>query len=238
MTTAIAPALPVTPLALTDLSAPKLLSIFKRQAKDIHSLAKQILTDGLLNPILVRRSGRSLVVVDGSKRLAAMQLLKRAGKLPRSLSRVPCIVSDEAIAAPVPALPSVPMLKTDAELARAINAALKSGQSRSVIAARFDCAPAVIDYAASLNTLHPQIREYFNSGHIGLDQAAAFAGIENIDAQWRLLQELGPFAHANEVIAAILAGQTVVDMPDGNVMIMPSRRLPSPSKSAPRPMAA
>lgn len=222
--------LPVIPLAMTDLSAPKAARAFKWIGKDTHSLAKRILTDGLLNPILVRRSGSQMVVVDGLKRLAALKLLKRAGKLPRSLTRVPCIVTDEEVAAPVPAMPAVPILKTDAELARAINAALKSGLSHSAIAERFDCPAVTINYAASLVNLHPQIREYFNSGHIGMDQAAAFAGIENIDAQWRLLQELGPFAHASEVICAILAGQTVVDMPDGNVMIMPSRCTPSPKQ--------
>lgn len=221
--------LPMTSVAMTDLSGPGILKSWGRQAKTIHSLAKQILRDGLLNPIQVRRRGAGFIVIDGTKRLAAMQLLKRHGRLPRSLSRVPCIVSDNAAAALMPALPAAPMLKTDAELARAISVAAKAGQSRAAIAARFDCAPHIIDYAASLGGLHIQIREYFNSGHISLEQAAAFAGIENQDAQWRLLQELGPFAHASEVIAAILAGKTVVDMPDGNIMIMPSRRLPSPT---------
>ncbi len=221
MTTA---SLPVTPVAMTDLSGVTFVKVWSRHAKDIHSLAKQILRDGLLNPIMVKRHGGKFVVVDGGKRLAAMQLLKRSGRLPRSLFRVPCIVSDSTGSAP--ALSQAPMLKTDAELARAINAARAAGQSPEAIAARFDCAPAVVNYAASTDALHPQIFEYFNSGHINLEQAAAFSGIESQDAQWRLLQELGPFAHAKDVIAAILAGKTVVDMPDGNIMIMPSRRAP------------
>jgi len=235
MTTAT---LPVTPLSISVLMKTLPGKALRLKAKDIHSLAKRILRDGLLNPIVVRRRGAQLVVVDGAKRLAAMKLLKRHNRLPRSLYKIPCIVTDDALDAPLPEAKPAPALKTDAELARAINDAVKAGQSRDAIAARFDCAPAYIDYAASLSDLNPQIKDYFRSGHICLEQAAAFASIECPDAQWRLLQELGPFAHADDVIAAILAGKTVVDMPDGNVMIMPSRRTPSPRRSARQTMAA
>ena len=221
--------LPITSLAMHDLSMP-CLTRFRRHAKDIHTLAKRILKDGLLNPITVKRKGADYVVVDGGKRLAAIQLLNRAGRLPRSLSRVPCIVADDGIISAVKALPARPVLKSDAELARAINAAVRAGASRSAVAARFDCAAAMIDYAQSLDALHPQICDYFNSGHISLEQAAAFATLECRDSQWRLLQELGPFAHASEVIAAILKGETVVEMPDGNVMIMPSRKRLAPRR--------
>ena len=227
--------LPITTLSFSDIALPKAKLAFVKSRADIHRLAKRILRDGLLNPIWVKKSTSGFVVVDGGKRLTAMKLLQRAGRLPRSLSKVPCVITD----APLAQTPNFgrPALKTDAELADAIMTATSHGHSAAQIASRFDCQQQTIDYALSLPRLHAQILDYFQSGHLSLEQAAAFATIENMDSQWRLLQELGPFAHAKDVIAAILAGESVVTMPDGNVMIMPSRIRPAPRPAAIR-MAA
>lgn len=193
----------------------------------IHAIAKRILRDGLLNPLIViplsgAKSGTQFIVVDGVKRLRALKALAKAGRLPRSLTQIPVAISPTPDAVPVSSLR--PVLLSDAELSRAIQVAYQEGQTCYAIAERFDCSEAVVSYALSFDNLNPQIRDYFESGHISLEQAAAFASLENPDAQWRLLQELGPFAHAKEVIAAILSGQSVIEIPDGNVMIMPSRR--------------
>lgn len=218
--------LPITTLSFSDIALPKAKMAFVKSKADIHRLAKRILRDGLLNPIWVKKSASGFIVVDGGKRLAAMKLLQKAGCLPRSLSRIPCVITD----APLAETPDFgrPTLKTDAELADAIMTASKSGHSAAQIASRYDCQQQTIGYALSLPRLHAQILDYFQSGHLNLEQAAAFATIENTDSQWRLLQELGPFTHAKDVIAAILAGESVVIMPDGNVMIMPSRKRPVP----------
>jgi len=213
--------LPITTLSFSDIALPKAKLAFVKSKADIRRLAKRIVRDGLLNPIWVKKSASGFVVVDGSKRLTAMKLLQRAGRLPRSLSRIPCVITE----APLAKTPNFgrPALKTDAELAGAIITASHSGHSAAQIASRYDCQQQTIEYALSLPRLHAQIFDYFQSGHLDLEQAAAFATLENMDSQWRLLQELGPFAHAKDVIAAILAGESVVTMPDGNVMIMPSR---------------
>lgn len=190
-------------------------------ASDIHRIAKRILRDGLLNPLTVTRKGSKFLVVDGAKRLAALHILSKAGRLPRSLTRVPVSIRT---AEPASSSNNRPALLSDVELAKAIMGAVSDGQTQSQICDRFDCSAEIVEYALSLSNLNPQIREYFLSGHLSLEQVAAFATLENPDAQWRLLQELGPFAHAKDVISAILSGQSVIELADGNVMILPSRR--------------
>lgn len=203
--------------------------------KVIH-MAKAIATDGLLNPIIVAKTQTGAQttgpdayrVIDGGKRLCAITLLKRANRLPRSLHLVPCL---EKSSETQPAS-SRPALKSDQEFVRAICAAYKTGTHKPALMARFDCTAIAVDQALSLNNLHKQIMDYFVSGHLSLEQAAAFATLPNREAQWTLLQDLGPFAHAVDVISAILGGETVLALPNGEHMILPSR---TPRFKAPSP---
>ena len=211
------------PLAQLD-GAPK---YFSRAGVKRHvlPLASSIAKDGLLNPIKLKKIGQRLKVIDGKKRLMALKLLVKSGKLPRSLVNVPVIITtNEAMPKPQPERPlRRPELLSDAELTQSIVTAHNLGQSEPEIAKRFECSAQTVTLALSLKRLHPQIVDYFKSGHLSLEQAAAFATLQRPDAQWRLLQELGPFAHAKTVIAAILKGETVIEMPDGDMMIMPSK---------------
>ena len=213
------------PLAQLD-GSPK---YFSRAGVNRHvlPLARSIAKDGLLNPIRLKKLGSQLKVIDGKKRLMALKLLFKSGKLPRSLVNVPVIISDDEThyAAKPERTLRRPELLSDADLTQAIFSAHKSGQCEIEIAQRFECSAQTVTLALSLKRLHPQIVDYFKSGHLSLDQAAAFATLPRHDVQWRLLQELGPFAHAKTVIAAILKGETVIEMPDGDMMIMPSKHL-------------
>ena len=218
----------VITLPLSQLnSSPKYFSKLNVK-RHVLPIARSIAQDGLLNPIRLKKIGQRLKVIDGKKRLIALKLLFKSGKLPRSLVNVPVIISDDEThsAADQPARSLYrPVLLSDAELKEAIVSAHKSGQSEQDIAERFECSLKTVTLALSLNQLHPQIADYFESGHLSLEQAAAFATLPRPEAQWRLLQELGPFAHAETVIAAILKGETVIEMPDGDMMIMPSQHI-------------
>lgn len=222
----------VNTLPLSALSvgsrAPRLSSFAKTKA-DLIRLSQRITHDGLLNPLRVARSGNRYIVLDGKKRLMALKLLAKKNLLPRSLVNVP-VIMDEAELAPL----SRPALMSDPALARALTEAHVQGHSPQDIIERFDCRYDTLNMALSLRGLHPQIFEYFESGHLTLEQAAAFATLPNMDAQWRLLQKLGPFSRAQTVIDAILAGQTTIEMPDGDVMIMPSRN-PAPKSTHAEP---
>lgn len=201
------------PVLLQDIKADR----FDMEKSNILKLAQDISRNGLYHPILIGEKVKRLRVKDGHKRLLALFLLKEKEALPRSLVDVPCT------AVPTDISNERPSLKTEAELVDEIIAAKDAGQSVLKIARENGCTEAFACQALMLKNLHAQIMEYFRAGHLGLEQAAAFAAMPNKDSQWRLLQELGPFAHASEVIAAMLKGDTVIETPDGNVHILPSR---------------
>ena len=208
----------VMTLPLSKLPRPNAAGMDELKRDNVIFMAKRIVRDGLLNPIEVSKTGSRLAVTDGKVRLAALHVLKTAKSLPRGLNRVPVEVTQGNVVERVR-----PALLTEAELARRILKAELEGQSSLSVAKRFDVSPEYLLKVHMLDKLHSQILTYFNDGHLSLAQAAAFATLPNVDAQWRLLQELGPFAHASEVIDAILAGETVIETADGEVHILPSR---------------
>ncbi len=208
----------VMTLPLSELPRPNAAGMDDLKRDNVILMAKRIVRDGLLNPISIAKAGSRFAVTDGKVRLSALHMLAKSKKLPRGLSRVPVEITQGGITER-----DHPVLLTEPELVRRILTAELSGQSSLAVAKRFDCDIEYLLKARTLDKLHPQIFDYFNAGHLSLHQAAAFATLPNIDAQWRLLQELGPFAHASEVIDAILAGETVIETADGEVHILPSR---------------
>lgn len=209
----------VMTLPLSELPRPNAAIMNRSHRHNVLTMAKRIVRDGLLNPIAIAKSGSGFTVTDGKLRLMALHLLDKTKKLPRSLTRVPVEITQGNLSDR-----DHPILLTEAELVRRILTAEQDGQSPLSVAARFDVSIEYLLKTRSLDKLHSQILAYFNDGHLSLDQAAAFATLPNMDAQWRLLQELGPFAHARDVIAAILSGDTVIETADGNVHILPSRK--------------
>ncbi|WP_017932465.1 ParB/RepB/Spo0J family partition protein [Robiginitomaculum antarcticum] len=208
-------------LPLSELPRLSAAAMLRTHRNSVLKMARRIRRDGLLNPISVVISGKHFSVIDGKIRLAALQLLRITHRLPRGLSRIPVEITQGGVTAR-----EHPVLVTEAELVRRILRAEEAGESPLAIAKRFACSPEYMLKIRSLDKLHPHIMDYFCEGHVSLDQAAAFATLPNKDAQWRLLQELGPFAHASEVIKAIFDGETVIETADGNVHILPSRKTP------------
>jgi len=141
--------------------------------------------------------------------------------LPRSLCNIPCILIDDATL-PADNGPK-PLLLSDQELVTGLIHAMNSGSTSCEAANKFQCSPAIVRQAQSLETLHPKLQDAFTSGAINLEQAAAFATLPNPKSQWDLLIQLGPFASDKDIIAAISNGETVIETKAGNVIILPSR---------------
>lgn len=192
------------------------------QHKTIETMCKHISAVGLLNPLVVTKRDGRYVVIDGKKRFHAIKTLARRNKLPRTLHKIPCVVNDNE---PLTARPSgSPVLLTEQDLAHHIIRADANGATYSEISEKFDCSEAVITQARSLSLLHPKLMLAFINNTINLSQAAALATLPNRDAQWDLLIKLGPFATEPEIIAAIAGGETVLELPNGEIMLLPTRK--------------
>lgn len=191
--------------------------------QDIEDLQQSIQMEGLLNPLVAHWSKNGLEVLDGRKRLIALKSLVVRGMLPRSLVRVPVTLD------PLPFIADRdirPLLLSDAELVSRIGENRNAGLSREQISRRMACSLEITDLVLSLRRLNPHIRAALYRSDVSLKQAAALATLPCHEAQWRLLQQLGPFAEHTEILCAVAKGDTVIDLPNGEIMILPSRRPP------------
>lgn len=189
-------------------------------APEIENISTLICEDGLLNPLQVKHTTTGYKIIDGMKRYCALARLNAAGTLPRSLNRIPCIMVEFQ---PANDSRKLPTLITNGELYDRILDGVASGQSAASLAMRYDCSEQTIEKFINLQGLHPEVLACFRRDHLSFSQATAFASLPNPNAQWDLLKRLGPFVKEHEIFEAIENGETVITLPNGECVILPSR---------------
>ena len=222
----MAPKLIPIKLLLDEGDVVSFISKAQRKAGDVW-LTNSIIKVGLLNPLIVRQHGSKFIVVDGKKRLAVIRRMTKLKRLSKAIVKVPCIVQE--IASLKPLQRRRPLLLTGPELAHKIILEAQKAPSPISIAQKYECDLSVVEDCLSLPGLHPEMLQHFNNRAISLEQAAAFATIENKKAQLDLLHQLGPFVSDADIITAIREGATVVELSDDNIIFLPSRRRPDPA---------
>lgn len=208
-------------LPLNGLCLKTNMSFVLSERKNIDEMCKRITSVGLLNPLTVSKEKGRYIIIDGKKRYCAIKKLARTNRLPRTLNKVPCVLKDN-----IPLLTrsqEKPLLLSEQDLAHQILRAEARGASYPEICALLDCSETVITRARSLKHLHPKLMLAFINNVITLAQAAAFSTLPNQAAQWALLSKLGPFVTEPQIIDAISSGETVLNLPNGEIMILPSR---------------
>jgi len=218
---------------LADFRAPTTRILFGDRLKAVKEMQRSILAHGLLDPIIVMRREGKLIVVDGKKRLAALRRLRFAGNLPRSLVSIPYIFAETAN------VPTEAMaLLSHRERFEEVITLRRKGFGLMQIAAELYITKQCVKDLLSIALLSPRLRQAYFGGTISTIQARAFATLPHMDAQDQLLIALGPFADAPDILRAIQAGETVLDMGDENVIILPSRRPLTPYQTGPKGLAA
>jgi len=187
---------------------------------DIMDIAARIEKDGLLNPLRVQHTTTGYKIIDGMKRYCAIAHLSATGRLPRSLNRIPCIMVELNAANDSRELP---LLITHGELYDRVLAGSALGQSVAELSDQYDCDVETVEDLMGLETLHPEVLACFRRDHLSFKQAAAFASLPNPQAQWNLLKRLGPFVREQDIMDAIENGETVISLPNGDCVILPSR---------------
>lgn len=208
-------------LPLNGLCIRSNMSFIISEKKNIDEMCKRITSVGLLNPLTVSQEKGRYLIIDGKKRYCAIKKLMRANRLPRSLNKIPCILNDKTPL--LTSAPEKPLLLSEQDLAHQILRADARGATYPEICALLDCSETVITRARALKHLHPKLMLAFMNEAINLAQAAAFSTLPNQAAQWALLSKLGPFATEPQIIEAIASGETVLNLPNGEIMILPSR---------------
>jgi len=193
-------------------------------------LYRSVQARGLLNPLMVKETHNGYIIIDGVKRFLALRMLKKKGMLPRTLEKIPCVLSGDDLSTSA----SQPMLISDRHLALNIEEERTTGRTDEQISDRYACSLRVVEQVKSLTVLHPDINAAFRRGDLTLAQASAFTTLPDKPAQWALLLALGPFVCRDRIMAEISKGQTVVDLPDGDTLILPSqsKKTYSPCRTA------
>jgi hypothetical protein len=81
----------------------------------------------------------------------------------------------------------------------------------------------IVENAYAVQSLHAKVLQSFYNETIGIEQAIAFSSIPNPNAQWALLQQLGPFVSDENVVRALQEGEAVIETPDDQMIFLPTR---------------
>jgi len=192
------------------------------EREQIEMLCNKILAFGLLNPLTVMFEKGRFIIVDGKKRFYALRALLRSNKLPHGLTKIPCVLLSHHPATQRKA--EKPLLMSEQTLVHEILRADRKGATYSEISSLLECSEAIISQARSLPCLHEKLLLAFMNNTIDLAQAAALATFPNKQAQLDLLEQLGAFATQPQIIEAITDGATTLELPNGETLVLPSRR--------------
>lgn len=156
--------------------------------EEIAGLAQSIVeSGGILQPLLVRRDGDALIVLDGERRLRAA---KRAG-----LSTVPVIIDDRAMS---DAEVTQRQLVLDAqrvglnpmERARAINKLVAdAGWSEAQVAVKLGLSPPTVSKLLALLLLPDDVQEKVASGRLAMSAAYELAKLPECPERGTLVAE-------------------------------------------------
>jgi len=226
--------LDITTARLADFRAPTSRILFGERLKQVIQIQNSIAAHGLLNPLVVMQRGHKLVVIDGKKRLAALRRMRFAGELPRSLVDVPYILVSQKTDYKDTAM----SLLSNQERYEEVVKLRQKGLGLMEIAAELYISKNCVKDLLRIALLSPRLRKAYFGGAITMEQARAFATLPTLEAQDQLLIALGPFANAPEILKAIEAGETVINMDEDNVIILPSRQPLPPYHVGPRDLAA
>jgi ParB-like chromosome segregation protein Spo0J len=221
---------------LADFRAPTSRILFGERLKQVIQIQNSIAAHGLLNPLIVMRRGAKLIVVDGKKRLAALRRMRFAGELPRSLVDVPYILVSETEFERPSHIPAMSLLSNQERYTEVVKLR-KKGFGLMEIAAKLYISKDCVKDLLRVSLLSPRLKRAFFGGTISTAQARAFATLPNMEAQDQLLIALGPFANVPEILKAIESGETVINMDEENIIILPSRHIPA-SYAGPEDLAA
>ncbi len=208
---------------MSDLQTPTTRIFFGDRLKEVQQIQNSIAKHGLLNPIRVMQRGKKLIVVDGKKRLAALRRMRFIGCLPHSLVNVPYVMVTQNNSA----VQHMSLL-SNKEKFEDVLSLCKKGYSLMEIASTLYVSKQCVKDILSVSRLSRQLQQAYFGGNISIDQARVFATLPNKNTQDMLFVALGSFANAPDILRAIRNGETVIDMGDENVIILPSRPIEKP----------
>lgn len=171
------------------------MNVRKSKRQHIAALADDIAAHGLIHNLVGYKNGKGYHVVAGGRRLEAIRLLQKDGRLgPDHAVPVSIRPKKEAIELSLAENQS----REDMHPADAIEAYGKlasEGLPSDDIAARFGVTAPHVNRILALAKLHPDIRAALAKDEIGLDASKAYTLTADHEQQLRLFEQFGSNAH-------------------------------------------
>lgn len=177
---------------------------------DIDALASSIAAHGLLqNLSVVRMDDGRYAVIAGARRLAALRLLIKQGRLPRDFA-VPCTIVEPTLSSEASLAENIQRVAMNAmDEMEAFARLVDDGMSVEAVAERFGAGVRHVEQRLALGRLSPKIRTAYRKGDLTLDVARAFCLTDDHGVQERVLKHLPkPISHAPSVRNALSGGRT------------------------------
>jgi ParB family chromosome partitioning protein len=175
----------------------------------IAELAASIAAHGLIQPLLVRKANRGYEIVAGQRRFHALKSLAKAGKIAKNCAVACTLAIDTVEAAELSLAENVvraPMHPADQF--EAFRKLIDDGASVADVATRFGVNEGLVMKRMKLGRLSPVILAAYREGEIGLEEAQAFALVDDHDAQERVLAELSSWRlNAQSIRRALTEGE-------------------------------
>lgn len=179
---------------------------WKALGVDIEELAASIAAHGLLQALIVRKAkGGKFAVVAGQRRLKALKLLAKQKHLAVS-APVRCeLVSEEADAGELSLAENVMRVAMHpADQFVAFSELVDRGLGVAAVAQRFGVSEGVVLKRLKLGRLSAVILDAYRAGEIDLEEAQAFAIIDDHKAQERVFDDLPDWNRSASVIRRML----------------------------------
>lgn len=176
---------------------------------DIEALAASIAAHGLLqNLSVVRAEDDRYAVVAGARRLAALRLLIKQGRLARDFA-APCTIVEPALSAEASLAENVLRVAMNAmDEMEAFARLVDDGMSVEAVAERFGANVRHVEQRLALGRLSPKIRTAYRKGDLTLDVARAFCLTDDHGLQERLFKQVPkPITHAPSIRNALSGGR-------------------------------
>lgn len=168
----------------------------KTGSRDVSDLAANIAAVGVLQNLIVAPSAAGdgqYEVIAGGRRLTALQLLEREGRLPDAIATdgVPCRrIDDEA--AIIEASTAENTIRTPlhpADQFDAFKAMVDAGKSIGEVAAHFSIGEVVVKQRLKLANVHPQLVQVYREEGMTLEQLQALAVTDDHKAQLQVWKQ-------------------------------------------------
>lgn len=176
---------------------------------DIEALAASIAAHGLLqNLSVVHAEDGRYAVVAGARRLAALRLLIKQGRLARDFA-APCNIVEPALSAEASLAENVQRVAMNAmDEMEAFARLVDDGMSVEAVAERFGANVRHVEQRLALGRLSSKIRAAYRKGELTLDVARAFCLTDDHAAQERLFKQVPkPITHAPTIRNALASGR-------------------------------